>query len=149
MNTARWIVLLTLLLGSALPVLASLDQARAEPNLEKRSKLALDNADTAIRAARQAYQAGDTKATAADAKELEQSVDLAYESLVDTGKNPRKSPRWFKHAEIKTRELLRMLDNFQQAMSYTDRPILDNVKTKIQQVHDDLLTGLMEGRKKP
>lgn len=149
MNTARWMVTLTLLLGSGGAALANLDQARAEPNLEKRSKLALENADSALRAARMAYRAGDAKTTAADAKELEESVDLAYMSLTDTGKNPRKSPRWFKHAEIKTRELLRTLDNFQQEMSYTDRPILDTVKAKIQQVHDDLLTGLMEGRKKP
>lgn len=138
-----------LLLASQRVALANLEQARAEPNLEKRSKLALENADSVLRAARQAYRAGDPKATAADAKELEESVDLAYMSLTDTGKNPRKSPRWFKHAEIKTRELLRMLDNFQQEMSYTDRPILDTVKAKIQQVHDDLLTGLMEGRRKP
>lgn len=140
---------MALLLGITGTALASLDQARAEPNLEKRSKLALENAESAFRAAHRAYQAGDVKATAADAQELEDSVDLAFTSLTETGKNPRKSPRWFKHAEIKTRELLRMLDNFQQEMSYTDRPILDNVKAKIQQVHDELLTGLMEGRKKP
>jgi hypothetical protein len=148
-KTAGWIVMAAFLAGTAAPALANLDQARAEPNLEKRSKLALDNADSMLHAARMAYRAGDTKTTAADAKELQESVDLAYQSLTDTGKNPRKSPRWFKHAEIKTRELLRLLDNFQQEMSYTDRPILDGVKANIQQVHDDLLTGLMEGRKKP
>jgi hypothetical protein len=75
-------------------------------------------------------------------------VDLAYDSLTDTGKNPRKSPKYFKQAEMATRELSRKLDDFQREMSYNDRSSLDAVKTRVQQVHDDLLTGLMEGRKK-
>ena len=33
-------------------------------------------------------------------------------------------------------------------MSYTDRPLLDRVKARVQQVHDELLLGLMEGKKK-
>jgi len=33
-------------------------------------------------------------------------------------------------------------------MSYTDRPMLDAVKAEVQKVHDDLLMGVMEGRKK-
>ena len=37
---------------------------------------------------------------------------------------------------------------FQQEMDFSDRPMLDKVKTKLQQVHDDLLVGLMEGKKK-
>ena len=30
----------------------------------------------------------------------------------------------------------------------SDRPALDKVKARVQQVHDELLTGLMEGKKK-
>ena len=127
---------------------AELDQARAEPNLERRSKLALDNAGTALREAREAYRSGDTAGTTAKVKEVEESVELAYTSLSDTGKNPRKSPKYFKQAEMATRELARKLDDFQHEMSYTDRSGLDAVRAKVQQVHDDLLTGLMEGRKK-
>jgi len=73
----------------------SLDQVRAEPSLEKRSKLALDNAGEALKAAREAYRSGDTAAAEAKAGEIEESVDLAYQSLVETGKNPRQSPKWF------------------------------------------------------
>jgi len=75
-------------------------------------------------------------------------VDLAYSSLSETGKNPRKSPKYFKQAEMQTRELSRKLDDFQHEMSYTDRPSLDKVRLRVQEVHDELLTGLMEGRKK-
>jgi hypothetical protein len=33
-------------------------------------------------------------------------------------------------------------------MSYADRSLLDKVKAGVQQVHDDLLVGLMEGKRK-
>ena len=143
----RWGALLLWVAGTGVAG-AQLDQAHAEPNLEKRSKLALENADTALKEAREAYRAGNTPDTATKVKELEESVELAYNSLTETGKNPRKSPKYFKQAEMATRELGRKLDDFQREMSYNDRASLDGVKAKIQQVHDDLLTGLMEGRKK-
>ena len=134
--------------GVAAAAESGLDQVRAEPNLERRSKLAMDNATSALKAAREAYAAGDTAGTIAKAAEIEQSVDLAYVSLTQTGKNARKSPRWFKYAEVETRELTRKLEDFQQQMSYGDRASFDQAKAKIQQVHDDLLTELMEGKKK-
>ena len=58
-------------------------------------------------------------------EELEESVELAHTSLNQTGKNPRKSPKYFKQAEIATRDLLRRLDSFQGEMSFDDRPMLD------------------------
>jgi hypothetical protein len=141
-----------LLLGlSFFPAVGSggdLKQAMAEPNLEKRSSLALENASTALKAARQAYDKGDTADVAGAAVEIQESVDLAFTSLQQTGKNPRRSPKWFKRAEIETRDLARRLDAFQQEMSYVDRPVLDKVKARVQQVHDELLLGLMEGKRK-
>jgi hypothetical protein len=130
------------------PLRADLKAALAEPNLGKRSKLALDNAAMALKAAREAYGNGDNQAVAAAAGEIQQSVDLAYDSLMKTGKNPRNSPRWFKPAEIATRDLSKKLDSFQRDMDYTDRPLLDQVKARVQQVHDELLLGLMEGKRK-
>jgi hypothetical protein len=118
---------------------ADLKQAMAEPNLERRSKLALDNAAAAYQTARAAYD---------NAAEITESVDLAYASLMKTGKDPRKSPKWFKQAEIETRNLLRRIETFQQQMSFADRELLDKTKAKVQQVHDDLLVGLMEGKHK-
>ncbi|MBZ5577432.1 MAG: hypothetical protein LAP40_12800 [Acidobacteriia bacterium] len=142
----RALLLLLILAGAAL-AFDGLDEARAEPNLERRSKLALDNAVAALKAAREAYAAGDTAQTEKQGGAIEESVDLAYASLLETGKNPRKSPRWFKHAEMETRELLRKVEDFQHQMGYNDRPLFDRVKAKLQQVHEDLLMGLMEGRK--
>jgi len=90
------------------------EPALAESNLGKRSKLALDNAAVALKTARAAYAAGDSEKVAAAAAEIQQSVDLAYDSLMKTGKNPRNSPRWFKPAEISTRDLSRKLETFQR-----------------------------------
>jgi hypothetical protein len=122
---------------------ASLQEAKAEPNLEKRSKLALDNAEQALTDARAAYAKGDTAQVEAHATEIRESVKLAVASLQQTGKNPRKNPRWFKHGEIVTRDLLRRLDTFQQEMNAAERPMLDAVKGEVQQAHDSLLLGVM------
>jgi hypothetical protein len=138
---------LALLLVPAGVLRADLKRAMAEPNLEKRSGLALDNAAAALKAAREAYDKNDSDLTAKDAAEIQESVDLAYDSLVQSGKNPRNSS-WCKKAEISTRDLSRRLESFQEQMSYSDRPMLDKVKADVQKVHDDLLMGVMEGRKK-
>jgi hypothetical protein len=127
---------------------ADLKPALAQPNLGKRSKLALDNAAVALKAAREAYGKGDNEKVAAAIAEIQQSVNLAYDSLMQTGKNPRNSPRWFKPAEMATRELSKKLDTLQRDMDYADRAMLDQVKTRVQQVHDELLLGLMEGKQK-
>jgi hypothetical protein len=132
----------------AIPLRASLQDVKAEPNLEKRSKLALQNARQALAAARQEYAKGDIKQMSASIAEMRASVELAETSLQETGKNPRKSPKWFKRAEIQTRELLRRLDAFQQEMNVADRPLLNQARAKVQQVHDDLLRGVVEGKMK-
>ena len=51
-------------------------------------------------------------------------------------------------AEISTRDLSKKLDSFQRDMDFADRPLLDKVKARLQQVHDELLLGLMEGKRK-
>ena len=137
-----------LALVGAQDIRADLKRAMAEPNLEKRSKLALENAKAAYQAAREAYQKGDLAQMQTFANEIEQSVDLAYQSLEQTGKNPRSSPRYFKSAEQETSQLARRIEGLQEEMSYTERPMLEKAKARVQQVHDDLLLGLMEGKKK-
>jgi hypothetical protein len=125
-----------------------LAKARAEPNLEPRARLALDQSAAALEAARSDYQKGDTDRVAADAAKIVDSVDLAFLSLNQTGKDPRKSSRWFKYAEIQTRGLLRKLDTLERDMNFADRPVLEKAKTEVQRVHDKLLLGLMEGKPK-
>jgi hypothetical protein len=135
-----------LLLSGGL-VHADLKRAMAEPNLEKRSGLALDNAAASLKAARAAYEKGDNDEVAKAVAEVLESVDLAAKSLEESGKNPRRSA-WYKKAEISTRDLSRRIQDFQDSMSYADRPQLDKVKARVLQVHEELLLGVMEGRKK-
>ena len=148
MRGMRWIFALALLVTGVEMTRADLGEARAEPNLEKRSNLAMGNAMVALKEARDAYRAGDSQTTWTKIAEVQESVELGYDSLIRTGKDPRKSPKWFKKAEISTRDLLRSMESFEHEMSFSDRPMLDKVKERVQQVHDDLLTGLMEGKRK-
>ena len=149
MRTHSILVALGLSLISTTGLLpADLKIALNEHDLGKRSKLALDNAGAALKEAREAYQKGDDKALAAAAVEIEDSVSLAWDSLESTGKNPRKSPRWFKQAEIETRNLLKKLDSLEHDLGFEDRPVLDKAKARLQKVHDDLLKGVMEGKGK-
>lgn len=125
-----------------------LKAAIAERDLGRRSKLALDNANVAMKEARAAYEKGDSEKLNASVREVQDSVELAYDSLQSTGKDPRKNPKWFKHAEIETRDLLKKADTLQHDLSFQDRSLLDKLKSRLQQVHDELLLGLMEGKKK-
>jgi hypothetical protein len=142
-------ILCALLLPPAAGVLhADLKAALAEHDLGKRSKLALDNAGATLKAVREAYQKGENEALGPLLKELEESIGLAWDSLENTGKNPRKSPKWFKEAEIKTRGLLRKLESLQHDMDFEERVWLDQAKVRLEKVHDDLLVGLMEGKQR-
>jgi hypothetical protein len=143
--TARLLLAVVLAAGA---LRAGLEEAKAEPNLGKRSVLALDNAFNALTQARDAYAKGQNAQLTAFVKEIQESVELAETSLHETGKNPRKSPKWFKRAESSTRDLLRRLDAFQHSMDVSDRSMLDGVRGRVQQVHDDLLEGVLEGKEK-
>jgi hypothetical protein len=124
-----------------------LDAIKAEPNLEKRSERALDNADRQIDAARKAYAAGDVNSTRQALHEVRASVELSYTSLQETGKNPRRSPKHFKRAEVRIREMLRRLRGLEDEFSVEDRPPVQEVEQRLQEIHDELLTGIMTKKK--
>lgn len=123
-----------------------LGSIRTEPNLERRSELALDYANAALDQARDSYGAGDLPKTEASLNEVSESVDLAYQSLEDTGKDPRRSSK-FKRAELKTRELLRRLEGLRQTLNFEDRPLIEKVRDRVAEIHDNLLKGIMSKKK--
>jgi len=124
-----------------------LSRVEAEPNLERRAHAALDNAEDALKRARDAYAKGDDSGAGARLNEVQKSVELADSALKQTGKNPIRSPKHFKHAEMRTRDLLRKLDGFRDQMSVADRPVADRVVEVVQKIHDAWLDGIM-GKKK-
>ena len=120
---------------------------KTEPNLEKRSELALDHAGAALDQAREAYNAGDVAKMELALGEVGESVELAYHALTDTGKDARRNPKFFKRAELRTRELMRRLEGIRETVSYQDRGLVEIVRDRVAEVHDDLLKGIMSKKK--
>ncbi len=124
---------------------ADLDAVKAEKNLYRRARKAIDNANAAFDAARDAYLKGDMETMSAKLQELEDSVRLAYESLQATGRKPRKIARHYKRAEIGARQLIRRLNGLRDTMSYLDRDKIDRVIQNVEELQDKLLDAVMGG----
>jgi len=125
---------------------ADLAAVKAEPDLNRRSELALMNAEEKLDEAREAYMAGNDAAEAADVQEIGASVELCYESLEQAHGAPRKS-RYYKRAELKTSELMRRLAGFRDEVNFDFRPKVDAVLKKISDIHDQLLSDIMSRKK--
>jgi hypothetical protein len=126
---------------------SDLAAVRQEPNLERRSELALENAGTALADAREAYAAGNLEKAQVEASVVEESVTLAYDSLTGSGKDPRRDPKFFKRAEMTTRQLLRRIDGVIESMSVQDRAILLAVRDRVSDIHDELLNSIMKKKR--
>ena len=127
---------------------ADLASIRQEANLARRSQLALDFASVALDAARSGYQAGDMDKTEAALNEVGESVDLAYQAILDTGKVARRDPGLFKRAELATRQLMRRIGGLAESMSFQDRALAEKVRDRIGVVHDDLVDAMMSKKRK-
>lgn len=132
-----------------LTLMLALDLAgiKTEPKLEKRSQLALEYADSALDAARDLYKKGDVDSCRSSLGDVEAGVQLSYDSLMATGKDPRRNAKPFKDAEKSTRQILRRLDNLSDLMSALDRGAVEPVQHTVSDIHDKLITGIM-GKKK-
>jgi hypothetical protein len=125
---------------------ADIAAVKAEPDLNRRSELALMNADEKIDEARQAYQAGNQAVEEADMQEVAESVTLCYQSLEKTRSEPRKS-KYYKRAELKVSALMRRLSGFRDEVSFDFRPNVDSVLKRLSDIHDELLSDIMSKRK--
>ena len=131
-------------------LLSSLDieSVRNEANLERRAELALENANEAIDRAKQ---------FAVDAKfdklhlavvEVQDSVELCHETLAATGKDPRKNTKQFKKVEMKIHNLTRRLRGLAGEVSIEDKPIIEKVANRLDEINDEIVTGIFTKRKK-
>lgn len=125
---------------------ADIGSVKAEPDLNKRSELALENADSAIDTARKASEAGDERTIQAALGEVEESASLCYDSLEQTHATPRKS-RYYKRAELKISALLRRLNSLRDQVGYETRPAVEAAIKKLSDVHDQLLQEIMSKHK--
>src|SRR5689334_7519414 len=111
-----------LLILALCPLLtADLASVQREGNLERRSELALDEAEVELDAARASYKKGDGKAFRDSLDSVRAAVQLSYDSLKESGKNARKHPKYFKRADLRMRTLLRRIDGFEQEVGFDDR----------------------------
>ncbi|MBL8236882.1 MAG: hypothetical protein JNM66_05655 [Bryobacterales bacterium] len=125
---------------------ADLTAVKAEPNLEKRSEKALVYAGEVLTAMRASLDTNDVKKIKDELREFQAAVDLSVDSLEATGKNARRSPKYFKRAELRLRELLRRLETFKRDMSFDDRPVLDDVLAHVEKKIDELVDATLRGK---
>ena len=125
---------------------ADIGAIKSEPDLNKRSELALENADRAIDEARKASEAGDDKSLQAALTEVDESVKLCYDALEQTHSTPRKS-KFYKRAELKVSALLRRLSGLRDQVGFDTRQSVESVMMMLSEVHDMLLSEIMSRKK--
>ena len=134
------------LLALLLLAFGDIAAVKSEPDLERRSELALANADKQMDAAKQAYNGGDEKAEQQALMELRELVDVSYDALEHTNRAPRNS-KYYKNAELKLTALLRRLHSFRDQVSFESREAVDAVIKRVSDVHDELLAAIMSKKK--
>ena len=114
-----------------------------EPNLERRSQMAMDYANSGLDTARTAYQANDLDKTRVSLDEVGAAVSLAYSSLKQTGKEARRDPKFFKRTELATRQILRRIEGMGESMNFEDRSIIEKLRDRVAAIHENLLQDIM------
>jgi hypothetical protein len=134
------------ILALLLLVFGDIGTVKSEPDLERRSELALANADKQIDAAKQAYSGGDDKAEQQALAEVRELVDVSYDALEHSNRAPRKS-KYYKNAELKLTALLRRLNSFRDQVGFENREAVDAVIKRVSDIHDELLAAIMSKKK--
>ncbi|MEZ5364038.1 MAG: hypothetical protein R2748_17285 [Bryobacterales bacterium] len=141
------LLVLTAMLALAAKPPASLEEVEREPDLEKRSSLALDFARPAVGRMVKAYEAGQPEEARRILVSVVEAATIAQKSLEETGKHARSKPKHFKRAEIDTRKLLRDLQSAQRQLAFDERPDLDPAIAKVEEINRQLLFDIMERKK--
>ncbi len=142
MRVLSAVICFTLCLGAV-----DLEAVRKEPDLQKRSELALDAAAEALKHARTLPAEGGSVADLQlDMDTMVQAVELSLQSLHDTGKRPNKLGRFYKKGELRTRDMLKQLDNLVQAIAFDNRPPAEKARDRLVVLHDEFLFGVMSGK---
>jgi hypothetical protein len=129
------------------PAPSSLDQIRADSNLEHRAKSAIEFATQAERNAEADYSKGDLAATSTDLKTMESAVEVARDAFNQTGKTPQRHAGPYKTAELRTQEMLIRLNDLERRMDADERHVIEGPRAKVQEIHDAWFDGIM-GKKR-
>jgi hypothetical protein len=130
------------LLFFALVPCFDLDAVKAEPNFDRRADLAIDHANAALDRAKARYAIGEYKESQVAVLEIRESIEVGAEALKSSGKDPRKNAKQFKKVEIRIQALVRRLKSFSQAVSIEDRPVVEKVQNRLEEINDEIVTGI-------
>lgn len=137
-------ILLALL---AAPPPAGLDAVRAEPRLERRSELAIEFAGAELARARKTVVESGSRPILEEAlRHVAEGCQLALDSLRQTGKRPNKLGRQYKKGEMRTRAYIKELTDLALALSLDDRPYAEEIRNKVQLLHEEFLLSVMGGK---
>lgn len=126
---------------------ADLESIKAEPNLERRARSALDFAKASVKPVLKAYEQGDPQRGAQLLMQIQEAVELAHQALSATGKNARKKPKHFKRAEIQTRNLVKQLGGLSRDLNYDEQEVVESVMDRVSAINDQLLLAIMTKKK--
>jgi hypothetical protein len=135
-------LLLPTLLLLLVPVAFDLESVKAEPNLDRRADLALENANTALEKAKTSYKESEYKKGQTSVLEIRDSVEVCLEALKATGKDPRKNVRQFKKVEQRIQLLIRRLKGLELEVSVEDRPTIKKVEERLEDINDEIVSGI-------
>jgi hypothetical protein len=126
--------------GGELP---SVEQVRAENNLEKRADKAWKFAADRLKDASKAYGEGNWEQTRAAVDLMMEAVELGHQSLEQTGKDPRKRFKHFKRGEVQTLALQKQLGELMRTMGFEEEEQLRPAAKRLKEVHEALLHSVM------
>ena len=128
-------------------VAPTFDQIKAEPNLERRAKIAVEFAAQAERAAEAAYSNSDLPAVAEALKNMVNGMELAKEALDLTGRSANRHPGPFKWVELKSQEILGRLGDLEKRMDADERDMVVKPRSRVQDIHDAWFDGIMSKKR--
>ncbi|HKD07810.1 MAG TPA: hypothetical protein VKB79_18065 [Bryobacteraceae bacterium] len=139
------VAIILLMFAQAIP--SSLDEIRAEPNPEHRARVAIAFGAAAERGAEVAYSKGDMSGVESALKTMASAIELAQQSLQQTGKSALHHPGPFKFGELRTQDMLTRLSDLDKKMEPDERPVLEAPRAKVQEIHDQWFDSLMSKKK--
>lgn len=126
-----------------LPAAEGLEAIKADPDPQRRYRAALEYSSQQVTAARKAYEEGKPADYAAALKQAVDAVKLCDDTLREPGKNRVRNATHFKRAELKTREIIRRIEQLEKEAAVDDRAPAHAAALEIRKIHDQILTDLM------
>lgn len=118
-----------------------------EGDLVRKAREAVRQAEGELAKARQKYSEGFPEEGEKAVAEFMRLVEQAFAWLKETKRDPRKQPAGFKDMEVKLRVFKRRLEDLKNTIPLDEREPIEKVITRVVEINDELLLGLMNTRR--